>query len=150
MSSDSKSTQIALLQAQLNDLEYLIGMREDELRELRNSTDSLVEMRSQLESSLLDREEIQRKVTEFQQKYHAILSREEAMENELVQYIGQERTVEDWEKKNQSLRAELEIVLDELAEARKEIEELTVFRSQVIELQSKLEMINLRFQDSGE
>jgi chromosome segregation ATPase len=150
MSSDSKSTQIALLQAQLNDLEYLIGMREDELRELRNSTDSLVEMRSQLESSLLDREEIQRKVTEFQQKYHAILSREEAMENELVQYIGQERTVEDWEKKNQSLRAELEIVLDELAEARKEIEELSVFRSQVIELQSKLEMINLRFQDSGE
>jgi chromosome segregation ATPase len=150
MSSDSKSTQIALLQAQLNDLEYLIGMREDELRELRNSTDSLVEMRSQLESSLLDREEIQRKVIEFQQKYHAILSREEAMENELVQYIGQERTVEDWEKKNQSLRAELEIVLDELAEARKEIEELSVFRSQVIELQSKLEMINLRFQDSGE
>lgn len=148
MSSDAKTTQIALMQAQLNDLEYLIEMREDELRMLRNSTDSLTAFRSQLETSMLEREEMERKISEFQQKYHAILNREEAMENELVQYIGQDRSVEDWERKNQSLRAELEIVLDELAEARKEIEELTVFRSLVTELQSKMEMMSLKYQRS--
>ena len=150
MSSDSKNTEIALLQSQLNDLEYLIEMREEELNELKSSTQTLAELRSMLESNEIDREDLQIKVTDFQQKYHAILNREEAMENELVQYIEQEKSVVDWEKKNQTLQTELEIVLDELTAARKEIEELTAFRSQVAELQSKIEMLNQRLQHSNE
>ncbi|MEN9964722.1 MAG: hypothetical protein RL582_1817 [Bacteroidota bacterium] len=150
MSSDSKNPEIALLQSQLNDLEYLIEMREEELNDLKSSTQRLAEMRSMLESNQIDREDLQIKETDFQQKYQAILNREEAMENELVQYIEQEKSVVDWEKKNQSLQTELEIVLDELTAARKEIEELTAFRSQVVELQSKIEMLNQRLQHSNE
>lgn len=146
MSLETKNTEIALLYSQLNDLEYILKIREEELHDLRNSTKSLVEMSSALESNEIDREEMQRKVTEYQHKYDAILNREETMENELVQYIKQDRTSGDWERKNQSLQTELEIVLDELTSARKEIEELLVFRTEVVELQSKIEMLKQRLQ----
>ncbi len=135
-----------MLQAQLNDLEYLIQAREEELQTLRGSSHLIAELRSQLETNALSQEQLQLLVSEFQQKYEAIRNREEAMENELVDHIENEKNIDDWVKKNRSLQTELDIVLDELEQAKKEIESLTMFKNQVTELQSKLEMLTYRLQ----
>jgi predicted nucleic acid-binding Zn-ribbon protein len=134
------------LQAQLNDLEYLIQVREEELQTLRGSSHLIAEMRSQLETNALSQEQLQLLVSEFQQKYDAIRNREETMENELVDHIENEKNVDDWVKKNKSLQTELDIVLDELEQAKQEIQSLTLFKDQVVELQSKLEMLTYRLQ----
>jgi chromosome segregation ATPase len=135
-----------MLQAQLNDLEYLINAREEELQSMRNSNQLIAEMRSQLETNALSQEQLQLLVSEFQQKYNAIRNREEAMENELVDHIENEKNIDDWVKKNKSLQTELDIVLDELEQAKQEIQSLTLFKDQVTELQSKLEMLTYRLQ----
>ena len=150
MSSLDNNTTFTMLQAQLNDLEYLIQVREEELQTLRGSSHLIAEMRSQLETNALSQEQLQLLVSEFQQKYDAIRNREETMENELVDHIENEKNVDDWVKKNKSLQTELDIVLDivldELEQAKKEIESLTLFKNQVAELQSKLEMLTYRLQ----
>ena len=146
MSSSDTNTSFSMLQAQLNDLEYLINAREEELQSMRNSNQLIAEMRSQLETNALSQEQLQLLVSEFQQKYNAIRNREEAMENELVDHIENEKNIDDWVKKNISLQTELDIVLDELEQAKQEIQSLTLFKDQVTELQSKLEMLTYRLQ----
>ena len=146
MSSTDTNTSFSMLQAQLNDLEYLINAREEELQSMRNSNQLIAEMRSQLETNALSQEQLQLLVSEFQQKYNAIRNREEAMENELVDHIENEKNIDDWVKKNKSLQTELDIVLDELEQAKQEIQSLTLFKDQVVELQSKLEMLTYRLQ----
>ncbi len=146
MSSSDTNTSFSMLQAQLNDLEYLINAREEELQSMRNSNQLIAEMRSQLETNALSQEQLQLLVSEFQQKYNAIRNREEAMENELVDHIENEKNIDDWVKKNKSLQTELDIVLDELEQAKQEIQSLTLFKDQVTELQSKLEMLTYRLQ----
>jgi len=146
MSSSDTNTSFSMLQAQLNDLEYLINAREEELQSMRNSNQLIAEMRSQLETNALSQEQLQLLVSEFQQKYNAIRNREEAMENELVDHIENEKNIDDWVKKNISLQTELDIVLDELEQAKQEIQSLTLFKDQVVELQSKLEMLTYRLQ----
>jgi len=146
MSSSDTNTSFSMLQAQLNDLEYLINAREEELQSMRNSNQLIAEMRSQLETNALSQEQLQLLVSEFQQKYNAIRNREEAMENELVDHIENEKNIDDWVKKNKSLQTELDIVLDELEQAKQEIQSLTLFKDQVVELQSKLEMLTYRLQ----
>jgi len=128
---------------QLQDLEYMIQLREEELLEMKASVAKLAELQSKLDSQLIDIEHMQNIIGNHQQKEIGFLKREASMEDEMLQSIEGESAFYQLQKKLESNEIEINKQMRELKEAVELYHDISDLQKKNTALESALEMANL-------
>ncbi len=136
--SDDKSYAL-----QLQDLEYMIQLREEELMEMKASVVKLSELQSKIDNQLIAFEHLQNIIGNHQQKEIGFLKREASMEEEMLQSIEGESAFYQLQKKLESNEIEINKQMRELKEAVELYHEISDLQKKNTELESALEMANL-------
>jgi hypothetical protein len=136
--SDDKSYAL-----QLQDLEYMIQLREEELMEMKASVIKLAELQSKIDNQLIAFEHLQNIIGDHQQKEIGFLKREASMEDEMLQSIEGESAFYQLQKKLESNEIEINKQMRELKEAVELYHEISDLQKKNTELESALEMANL-------
>jgi hypothetical protein len=136
--SDDKSYAL-----QLQDLEYMIQLREEELMEMKASVVKLAELQSKIDNQLIAFEHLQNIIGNHQQKEIGFLKREASMEDEMLQSIEGESAFYQLQKKLESNEIEINKQMRELKEAVELYHEISDLQKKNTELESALEMANL-------
>jgi len=131
------------LQFELNDLEYLINLREEELLMLKNKVASLTELQSRYDQQLYHMEQLQGFVKEEQQKNIGALKRENAMEEELIQSIAIEKEYYNLHEQLKSSMIALEDTNNQLSDAVGMYKKLKDMKNRIVALESSLEIAQL-------
>src|SRR5437868_12402424 len=84
-----------LLQLQLQDVNYMIRVREEELEILRQKAQQTIELKSRLDTNLYELEQMQNHIGELQQKTEGAKKREAGLEEEMMQSISIEKEFYD-------------------------------------------------------
>jgi chromosome segregation ATPase len=132
-----------LLQLQLDDVNMMIQVREEELELLRKRAGEAAAMQSQLDSNLLEFEQMQNSIGFSQQKNEGASRRLEEMEEELYASIKDQLKSADKVKDFESLEANLLDTTHELQEAASAYKQLRDARSKLAATQSDLEIANM-------
>lgn len=132
-----------LLQIQLDDVNMMIRIREEELELLRNRANEAAAMQSQLDSNLLEFEQMQNSIGFSQQKNEGTSQRLEEMEQELYASIKDQLRSEEKVKDFESLEANLLDTTQELQEAAAAYKQLRDMKSKLAATQSDLEIANM-------
>ena len=128
------------LQLQLDDVNYMIGIREDELEILRNKAKNAVMLQSQLEGTFNELGQMQQIIGEKQHEAAGAKRREAAMEEEIIQSISMEKDYYDIKSRFASASAALDDINGQLAEAAHIYKELAKANQRIAELESNLEI----------
>lgn len=128
---------------QLQDLEYMIQLREEELLEMKASVIKLAELQSKIDNQLIAFEHLQNIIGNHQQKEIGFLKREASMEDEMLQSIEGESAFYQLQKKLESNEIEINKQMRELKEAVELYHEISDLQKKNTELESALEMANL-------
>jgi len=136
--SDDKSYAL-----QLQDLEYMIQLREEELMEMKASVVKIAELQSKIDNQLIAFEHLQNIIGNHQQKEIGFLKREASMEDEMLQSIEGESAFYQLQKKLESNEIEINKQMRELKEAVELYHEISDLQKKNTELESALEMANL-------
>lgn len=128
---------------QLQDLEYMIQLREEELQEMKASVIKLAELQSKIDNQLIAFEHLQNIIGNHQQKEIGFLKREASMEDEMLQSIEGESAFYQLQKKLESNEIEINKQMRELKEAVELYHEISDLQKKNTELESALEMANL-------
>jgi len=131
------------LQFELNDLEYLIGLREEELLMLKNKVASITELQSRYDQQLYHMEQMQQFVKEAQQKNISAVKRENAMEEELIQSITIEKEYYSLHEQLKSSIIALEDTNNQLSDAVGMYKKLKDMKNKIAALESSLEIAQL-------
>ena len=131
------------LQLQLQDLEYMIQMREDELVYLKKAADSVAELQSRFDHNLYEFEQMQNRIGDQQQKAEGAARREIALEDELIQTIQTETAYYELRDQFKSSKAAFDDINSQLEDMSLLYRELADLKSKVTELESNLEIVNL-------
>lgn len=132
-----------LLQLQLDDVNMMIKVREEELDLLRKRAAEAAAMQSQLDSNLLEFEQMQNNLGFSQQKNEGASQRLEQMEEELYASIKDQLKSEKKVKDFESLEASLLDTTNELQEAAAAYKQLREIKSKLAATQSDLEIANM-------
>lgn len=132
-----------LLQIQLDDVNMMIKIREEELELLRNRAAEAAAMQSQLDTNLLEFEQMQHSIGFSQRKNAGSVKRLEEMEDELYASIKDQLKSADKVKDFESLEANLLDTTNELQEAASAYKQLRDIRSKLAATQSDLEIANM-------
>jgi hypothetical protein len=132
-----------LLQLQLDDVNMMIQVREEELDLLRKRANEAAAMQSQLDSNLMEFEQMQNNIGFSQQKNEGASQRLEEMEEELYASIKDQLRSEEKVKDFESLEANLLDTTSELQEAAAAYKQLRDTRSKLAAMQSDLEIANM-------
>ena len=128
---------------QLQDLEYMIQLREEELLEMKASVNKLAELQSKIDNQLIAFEHLQNIIGNHQQKEIGFLKREASMEDEMLQSIEGESAFYQLQKKLESNEIEINKQMRELKEAVELYHEISDLQKKNTELESALEIANL-------
>ena len=128
---------------QLQDLEYMIQLREEELLEMKATVTKLAELQSKLDSQLIAIEHLQNIIGNHQQKEVGFLKREASMEDEMLQSIEGESAFYQLQKKLESNEIEINKQMRELKEAVELYHDISDLQKKNTALESALEMANL-------
>ena len=128
---------------QLQDLKYMIQLREEELLEMKASVIKLAELQSKIDNQLIAFEHLQNIIGNHQQKEIGFLKREASMEDEMLQSIEGESAFYQLQKKLESNEIEINKQMRELKEAVELYHEISDLQKKNTELESALEMANL-------
>jgi hypothetical protein len=128
---------------QLQDLEYMIQLREEELLEMKATAIKLAELQSKLDSQLIAFEHLQNIIGKHQQKEIGFLKREASMEDEMLQSIEAESSFYQLQKKLESNEIEINKQMRELKEAVELYHDISDLQKKNTALESALEMANL-------
>jgi hypothetical protein len=128
---------------QLQDLEYMIQLREEELLEMKATAIKLAELQSKLDSQLIAFEHLQNIIGNHQQKEIGFLKREASMEDEMLQSIEAESSFYQLKKKLESNEIEINKQMRELKEAVELYHDISDLQKKNTALESALEMANL-------
>ena len=131
------------LQFELNDLEYLISLREEELVMLKNKVASISELQSRYDQQLYHMEQLQHFVREEQQKNVGALKRENAIEEELIQSIAIEKEYYSLHEQLKSTMTALEDTNNQLSDAVGMYKKLKDMKNRIAALESSLEIAQL-------
>ncbi len=129
-----------LLHMQLQDLEYMIQLREESLEELKQTAKQVSELRSKLDNNLIQFEHMQNIIGDQDQKAVGANRRENAMEEEMLQSIASEQAYYEISKAHQSLQLALDDAQMQLSEAVLLYKERADLQKKIIALESNLEM----------
>ncbi len=128
---------------QLQDLEYMIQLREEELMEMKASVIKFAELQSKLDSQLIAFEHLQNIIGNHQQKEVGFLKREASMEDEMLQSIEAESSFYQLQKKLESNAIEINKQMRELREAVELYHEISDLQKKNTALESALDIANL-------
>ena len=128
---------------QLQDLEYMIQLREEELQEMKANVIKLAELQSKIDNQLIAFEHLQNIIGKHQQNEIGFLKREASMEDEMLQSIEGESAFYQLQKKLESNEIEINKQMWELKEAVELYHEISDLQKKNTELESALEMANL-------
>lgn len=131
------------LQFQLQDLEYLIQIKEEELAELKNKAQTVVALQSRFDERLYEIEQMQLLIGDFQQKAMGSANRESALEEELIQSIRIEKKFYSLQEQFNSTIIALDETNAQLNEAVALYKKVTDLKAKVTELESNLEIAQL-------
>ncbi len=131
------------LQLQLQDLEYMIQMREEELVYLKKAADSVAELQSRFDHNLYEFEQMQNRIGDQQQKAEGAARREIALEDEMIQTIQTETAYYELRDQFKSSKAAFDDINSQLEDMSLLYRELADLKSKVTELESNLEIANL-------
>lgn len=129
-----------LLQLQLQDVNYMISIREEELELLRDKAKNAVRLQSQLEGTFGELEQMQNFIGKKQHEAEGAARREAAMEAEIIQSISMEKDYYDIRTKFASANAALTDINIQLSDASQIYKELANAKSKIAELESRLEI----------
>lgn len=132
-----------LLQIQLDDVNMMIKVREEELDLLRKRAADAAAMQSQLDSNLMEFEQMQNSIGFSQQKNEGFTHRLEEMEQELYDSIKDQLKSAEKVKDFESLEANLLDTTNELQEAAAVYKQLRDMKSKLAVTQSDLEIANM-------
>lgn len=130
-----------LLQLQLQDVNYMIGIREEELEILRDKAKDAVMLQSQLEGTLDGIGQMQNFIGRKQQEAEGAARREAAMEEEIIQSLNMEKEYYDIKSRFASTSAALIDINSQLSEAAHVYKELAKANTRIAELESSVEII---------
>jgi hypothetical protein len=131
------------LQFELNDLEYLISLREEELMMLKNKVASINELQSRYDQQLYHMEQLQHFVKEEQKKNIGAVKRENATEEELIQSIAIEKEYYSLQEQLKSSMIALEDTNNQLTDAVGMYKKLKDMKNKIASLESSLEIAQL-------
>ena len=131
------------LQFKLQDLEYFIQIREEELEILKSKQSSLAELKSRINEQLYEMEQMQHFIGDLQQKAVGADNRQAEMEEEMLQSITGERKWYELQEQFQSMSAELEQTNEQLNEAVALYKTVKALKTKITELESSLEILQL-------
>lgn len=127
----------------LNDLEYLIQVREEELAQLRSAAAGISELNSRISMNLLEMEQMQRLIGDQQHQAAGAARREASLEEELLLSVAQEKALYDLRQEFRSVTAELDFLTTEWQAATACQKELADARARIRQLESELELTTL-------
>lgn len=127
-----------LLKIQLNDLEYLIHTREEELELLRKQAADAIKMKSLMEIRLLDIEQMQNNMSEAIRREEAGKLREANLDKEIKEILDFESQYADLFRRLKVAQNELHYLSNELDEANRQVHISLFMKSRIAELESRL------------
>lgn len=128
------------LHLQLEDVNYMISIREDELEILRAKASLAVKLQSQLEGTFNELGQMQDFIGRQQQAAAGAARREIAMENEIIQSISMEQEYYTIKGQLASASAALTDIDGQLSDALNMYKELAGAKKNISELKSILEI----------
>jgi chromosome segregation ATPase len=131
------------LQKQLDELEYLIQIKEEELELLRKESENLSELKSKIQMNLYEFEQMQLHILEHQKKAVGAIKRETMLEEELFQNIKIETEYYKIKEDLNSTKTALEDINHQMSEAVLLYKQVADLKSKITELESNLEIAEL-------
>ncbi len=135
-----------LLQIQLNDVNYMIQVREEELDLLRERAKEAAAMQSKLDNNLNEFDQMQRSIGDVQQKSSGTFERLEEMENELYASVKEQIKYAESLKEFNSLEANLLDTNNELQEAAAVYRKMAEMKTKLASSQSNLEIATMEIE----
>lgn len=131
------------LQFKLNDLEYLIQMKEEELLALNNVASSVALLQSKLDQNLYEIEQMQLFIGDKQQAMEGALRREAALEEEMLQSIQIEKSYYQLKTEYEKHVAMLEEMNQHLSELPQLVKKNADLSAKIASLESEIELLTL-------
>jgi len=128
------------LRKELADLNYLIELREQELLEINNATQSIAELKSNLERNLIEFEQMQQQIELNQRKVDGAERRTISIEDEMIESMKIEQSYYQIQSAYNSNKAALEILHESLNELSDLHKEIAALKSKNTSLESSLEI----------
>ena len=131
------------LQFQLKDLEYLIQLKEEELADLKKTSQNIIELQSKLDQNLYQFEQMQNFIGNQQQQAEGALRREASMEEEMIDSMKAEKSYYEIREEFKSNKLALNDLNQQMNEAVALYHQITDLKNKITSLQSDLEISNL-------
>lgn len=131
------------LRKEMDELEFLIEMKEEELGELKSVAKEWAELHSKMDENKIELELLKMKMLEAQQKTASAQKREMALEEEIIYGIETEKNYYELREQYQSSLNTIEIQQEELKSTPALIKELNSLRNQLAEAMSEMELLQL-------
>ncbi|MEO6404695.1 MAG: hypothetical protein ABIY51_11205 [Ferruginibacter sp.] len=135
-----------LLEIQLNDLNELIGTREEELDLLRKKASEAVRLKSVLDNAIIEIEFLQETIDENKNDSYERIQMN-VLEKELLATLKENQRYEEQLKQQQSLKANLQQTEDELDMAMDYYKKYRELKDKFSLTQSNLELAGLEIED---
>jgi len=131
------------LQFQLKDLEYLIQLKEEELADLKKTSQNIIELQSKLDQNLYQFEQMQNFIGNQQQQAEGALRREASMEEEMLDSMKAENSYYEIREEFKSNKLALNDLNQQMNEVVALYHQITDLKNKITSLQSDLEISNL-------
>lgn len=131
------------LQVQVNDLNYMLSEREEEIAELKKTSSAAAELRSMLDTQLDDMQLMQNHIGKQQRQALGAEERELELQQELTQAIKLQHQYNDLFQQYTYVSTQLADVQEELAAVKKRSSMLQKIVVQIGELESTVENLTL-------
>lgn len=131
------------LQVQLQELDYILEIKEEELAEFKKIASAATEMRSMLDTRLDELQLMQNRIGKQQQQAEGAEDRELELQQELTQAIQLQHQYNDLFQQYTYVNTQLTDIQEELAAVKKKNKMLQQIAVQVGELESTLENLTL-------
>jgi len=131
------------LQVQLNDLNYILGEKEEEIVLLKKAASAATELRSMLDSQLDEMHLMQNRIGKQQRQAAGAEERELELQQELTQAIQMQHQYNDLFQQYTYVNTQLADVQEELATLKKRNNMLQKIAVQVGELESTVENLTM-------
>lgn len=133
----------ARLQKEMEELEFLIEMKEEELDELKQAAAQIAFLQSNLTKNLEELDIVKYNMREAQEKLKGAQKRENALEEEIIYSIETEKNYYELKEEYQASLNTIEIQQEELKTTPSLVIEMKNLRSRLAEAMSEIELLQL-------
>jgi chromosome segregation ATPase len=135
--------EIARLQKEKEEWQYLLTLKEEEMQEWKAQPDSVPALYSKLQERLYDFEHLQQVIEKLRRELNSSGNREANMEDELIRQLSVETLYDELKEKHRSVQAAILTIQNDLNEAMDLYRTLASQEQLIAEWKSKWELANL-------